>query len=568
MCLLQSSISTLVITLSLITRSLAEDELASASPTEGPRGCRGKKYMVRDQLEHPYPDKLVGEDYETTLADQRGGSSIFGPYRVKDQAGARAAKCNELGFAGGYPCRNVDLLSMLDTNELAAAFPTGSFYNALNDIWGWTDPVSKREFSIVGLRRGTAFVEITDPYNPRYLGVLPASAPATFWRDMKVMDHYALIVSDVSKHGMQIFDMQHLLNATENTLWSEDAHYDEFGNAHNIFVNEDSGFAYAVGSNTCNGGLHMIDVNDPMNVFFAGCFSEDGYVHDAQCVIYDGPDTTYTGREICFCANEDSIAVVDVTDKSDPQIISNVFYDQRGYTHQGWLTEDKQYFIFNDELDENYGIAPKTRTHLMDVKNLSNISYVGYHSGRTAAIDHNLYVKGDFVYQANYRAGLNVLKMNGDKFEESGYFDIFPMSDSNSFNAAWSTYPYHESGVVTVSGIEQGLFILKFNSRKQCVDTSLRFKVFWNDRQITRDCFWIGNRATVQRCNLEGVSAACPVTCNKCDTCEDTTVRFKVFWNGRQVTRDCTWIGNRATIQRCNLEGVSAACPVTCGVCG
>eukprot|EP00551_Chaetoceros_affinis_P020199 CAMPEP_0203719360 /NCGR_PEP_ID=MMETSP0092-20131115/3426_1 /ASSEMBLY_ACC=CAM_ASM_001090 /TAXON_ID=426623 /ORGANISM="Chaetoceros affinis, Strain CCMP159" /LENGTH=355 /DNA_ID=CAMNT_0050598751 /DNA_START=90 /DNA_END=1158 /DNA_ORIENTATION=- len=305
---------------------------------------------------------------------------------------------------------------------------------------------------------------------------------------MKVMDHYALIVSDVSKHGMQIFDMQHLLNATENTLWSEDAHYDEFGNAHNIFVNEDSGFAYAVGSNTCNGGLHMIDVNDPMNVFFAGCFSEDGYVHDAQCVIYDGPDTTYTGREICFCANEDSIAVVDVTDKSDPQIISNVFYDQRGYTHQGWLTEDKAYFVFGDELDEYYGVAPKTRTHVMNVKSLSNMFYIGYHEGRTTAIDHNLYVKGDFVYQANYRAGLNVLKIKGKRneyFEEVGYFDIFPESDSNQYNGAWSTYPFHESGVVTISGIEQGIFVVKYNFRDQCMEEAFKKLTAMNGKRFT-----------------------------------------------------------------------------------
>ncbi len=173
---------------------------------------------------------------------------------------------------------------MLDVDELHAGFTVqNDTNNALNDIWGWTDDTSSnsngREFSIVGLKRGTAFVEITDPYNPKYLGVLPASADAILLRDIKVIDHYALIVSDIDYHGMQIFDLNRLLTASENTLWTEDVHYSEFGSAHNIFVNEDTGFAYAVGSNTCSGGLHIVDVNDPLNPTFAGCFSDDGYVH-------------------------------------------------------------------------------------------------------------------------------------------------------------------------------------------------------------------------------------------------------------------------------------------------
>ncbi len=165
---------------------------------------------------------------------------------------------------------------MLDLNELH----TVQSPNELNDIWGWTDPSSGREFSIVGSASGAIFVEITDPYNPIILGVLPTKTVNSGWRDIKVLDHYALVISEASNHGMQIFDLHHLLtNATATTLWTEDAHYGQFGSAHNVFVNEDTGFAYAVGSNTCGGGLHVVDMNSPLSPNFAGCFSEDGYVH-------------------------------------------------------------------------------------------------------------------------------------------------------------------------------------------------------------------------------------------------------------------------------------------------
>jgi hypothetical protein len=47
----------------------------------------------------------------------------------------------------------------------------------------------------------------------------------------------------------------------------------------------------------------MIDINDPKDPTYAGCFQDHGYVHDTQCVVYEGPDRRYHGREICFNSN-------------------------------------------------------------------------------------------------------------------------------------------------------------------------------------------------------------------------------------------------------------------------
>jgi hypothetical protein len=59
----------------------------------------------------------------------------------------------------------------------------------------------------------------------------------------------------------------------------------------------------------------MVDIREPLSPKFAGCYSDDGYCHDAQCVNYKGPDARYKGHEICFAYNEDSLTLVDVTDK-------------------------------------------------------------------------------------------------------------------------------------------------------------------------------------------------------------------------------------------------------------
>jgi len=170
----------------------------------------------------------------------------------------------------------------------------------------------------------------------------------------------------------------------------------------------------------------------------------------------------YDGKEVCFACNEDTITIVDVTNKNNIQLLSRTGYANDRYTHQGWLTEDRKRFFFNDELDEYYGGASKTRTHIMNVEDLINPEYLGYHIGRTAAIDHNLYVHDDLCYQANYRAGLNILRIGDPNLEEVGFFDIYPSSDAARFNGAWSVYPYFPSGNVVVSGIEQGLFVLRY----------------------------------------------------------------------------------------------------------
>ncbi|MFP6630912.1 MAG: Ig-like domain-containing protein, partial [Myxococcota bacterium] len=71
--------------------------------------------------------------------------------------------------------------------------------------------------------------------------------------------------------------------------------------------------------------------------------------------------------------------------------------------------------------------------------------------------DHNLYVVGDFVYQANYEAGLRILKIEdlaqADLCEVAS-FDVFPASNSKQFNGSWNVYPFFASGVVAINAIE------------------------------------------------------------------------------------------------------------------
>lgn len=271
---------------------------------------------------------------------------------------------------------------------------------------------------------------------------------------MKVINNHAFIVSEEAGHGMQVYDLTQLRGKSSFSQLQESQHYARVGNSHNIVSNEASNTIFIVGAtrgsypDKCNGGLHMIDVSDPKNPKFLGCFGDDGYVHDAECVFYKGPDSRYTGKEICFCYNEDTLTIVDVTQKSSPTLVSKAGYTGAAYTHQGWLLEDHSALLLDDEQDEQRTLDGYTITYFWDVADLENPILRSRYYSSERAIDHNQYIRDGYTYQSNYEAGLRILKINKADWslDEKAYFDVYPQIEGSVvFRGSWSNYPYFAS---------------------------------------------------------------------------------------------------------------------------
>ncbi|WP_420571546.1 choice-of-anchor B family protein [Kordia sp.] len=372
----------------------------------------------------------------------------------------------ENGFAGEYPCDGYDLMSHISLDTFGAVRG--------NDSWGWTDPQTGREYALIGTNENASFVDITNPTDPIYLGNLPTATVASNWRDIKVYNNHAFIVSEAPGHGMQVFDLTRLRTVTNPPqVFTADALYDGFGSAHNIVINEESGFAYAVGAMTLDdstasfdGGPHFVNIQNPTNPIAAGGYPDDAYSHDAQVVTYNGPDTEHVGKEILIGSNTNEVVIIDITDKNNPIQLSTIEYTNIGYTHQGWFTVDQRYFILGDELDElNFGF--NTRNIVFDFEDLDNPSVKMTYTGPTAAIDHNGYTKGDTFFLANYTAGVRMLDISnigGSQIQEEGFFDTYPMNDDAIFRGVWNVYPYFESGNIIISDINSGLFIIRKNN--------------------------------------------------------------------------------------------------------
>ncbi|MGB5369645.1 MAG: choice-of-anchor B family protein [Flavobacteriaceae bacterium] len=363
------------------------------------------------------------------------------------------------GMAGIYPCNGFDLVGAISLSGFNAS--------SGNDSWGWTDTASGKEYALMGLDNGTAFVDISDNENFIYLGKLPTATTSSSWRDIKVYQDHAFIVSEANGHGMQVFDLTKLRNVENPPVtFSADARFTGFGNCHNVVINEATGFAYAVGTardDAFNGGVHFIDIQNPKTPLAAGGYGADGYTHDAQVVRYMGQDIDHAGKEIFIGANENRVVIVDVTDKLNPTEISTINYPNIGYTHQGWFSEDQQYFILGDELDEiNLGF--KSRTLIFDLADLDNPVLHDTYLGATSAIDHNGYVNGNEYYLANYTAGIRVLDISGiteKNIVEEGFFDTHPETDNAAFEGVWSVYPFFASGKIVISDINRGLIVVK-----------------------------------------------------------------------------------------------------------
>ncbi|MEM9166715.1 MAG: choice-of-anchor B family protein [Planctomycetota bacterium] len=359
---------------------------------------------------------------------------------------------------GGFPSQNVTFLSQV---SLAQIDP-GS--NAGNDIWGYVSPTG-REIAIIGVESATGFVDVTDPVSPVILDTF--SSPTSPWRDIKVLGSTAYVVSEGGGH-IQIFDLSDVDNG--NVINRGFTNFGGSSASHNIVINEDSGYIYRVGGGS-NLGLRAYTVgtnglpgstNNPVQ----SLSQSNLYVHDAQIVTYDsGP---YAGREIAFLCSgfgngesDTALRIYDVTNKSSIVELGTVRYPGRRYAHQGWLSEDRRYFYLNDELDEGQSVNTTTM-HIINVEDIENPFYVrGWSNGNTAR-DHNLYVKGNYIYASNYRSGLRIHDISDPENPvEVAWIDTFPSNNGRGFDGAWSNYPFFPSGNIIISDIQQGLIVVR-----------------------------------------------------------------------------------------------------------
>jgi len=351
-----------------------------------------------------------------------------------------------------FESQGMELLCHIDLPAFGNAGGNG------NSCWGWVSPAG-REYAIMGLNNKVAFVDITDPRNP----VVRATVAHTnsLWADVKTYQHYCY-VSNEAGGGIQVIDIAQLdsgvatfvRNVTTNGL----------NNTHTLAVDEASGFLYTAGSTSVTnsrGGPVAWSLADPSNPTFAGQWGVR-YTHECQVVTYtSGP---YAGKQICFAFNESSgMAVIDVTDKANMITMSVTPYPGVTYCHQGWLSPDQRFVYINDEIDGPAQGVPPTLTRVLNVENLSAPFLAGtFTSATPTSTDHNLYLRDNLLYEANYHSGLRVFDVTSPLAPvEFAYFDTYPEDNASGYDGLWNNYPFLPSRNIVLSDIDRGMFVVR-----------------------------------------------------------------------------------------------------------
>jgi choice-of-anchor B domain-containing protein len=362
-----------------------------------------------------------------------------------------------------FTSNNVQLLGWKPLAEFNASTASG------NDCWGYTSP-SGREYAILGLDNGTGFVEITDPGTPEIVGFI--GGVVSLWRCIKVYGNYAYAGSE-GGGNVQIFNLTNIDSGSVTLVGSVGGTCTSA--THTLAVDTTSGFLYrAGGGGTCGGvpqGLQIYSLANPAAPVLVGQWNTGRYVHEAQVETWDvaGP---HFGKQIALCFSETSsgggdprLTILDVTNKAAIVQLSSIPYTGGAFSHQGWTSANKQHLYLNDELDD--GTFGGARTRIFSIANLAAPSYLGFFSAGAPSIDHNLYVKGNRIFEGNYRSGLRVFDNTVPTAPTLiGFFDTYPEDDAQEFNSLWSNYPFFASGTVIGGDIEKGLFVWRVGPPK------------------------------------------------------------------------------------------------------
>ncbi len=375
------------------------------------------------------------------------------------------ASLASLATAQTFPSDKVRLIRQFTLSQLGAG--------SGNTCWGYVSP-SGREYILMGLDNKTTIVEVTDNENPRIVTSV-AHSTGGIWSDIKTYRNAMYVSTENSASGIQVIDLGNIDNGVATLVRTIPSP----GRNHTIHVDEVSGFLYTCGSRDGTGTTTVFSLTNPLNPVRVGANSlTNVYQHETQVHTYtSGP---YAGRQIFFGGGEGrGLEIWDVTNKNAPVLIRRVAYQFVGYCHQGWLSADKRYFYVNDEFDE-FENNLTSRTLVFDVSVLETADLVSTYTTGRRSVDHNLYLKNDFVFKSNYSSGLWIYDANDNPLQPRycGFFDTFPADDRVDFVGAWGNYPFLPSGVVAISDINRGLFIVDVSDATRVVAQTNAFRAF------------------------------------------------------------------------------------------
>lgn len=315
----------------------------------------------------------------------------------------------------------------------------------------WGLAVNDHEYAILGGARHVLIFDVTTPTDPQLVGKFEGTT-TTVWREFKSYKNRVYAVSDATTEGMMIFDFSNAPDTIVRTYFSNEF----FNSSHTITLDTVSGRIYLNGTNVANQGLLVLDVSqDPDQPTVLGAFPlPGGYIHDS-----------YVRNDVVYASSGfNGYYVYDFSEITNPVTLAS-FGGTGGYHHNSWLSSDGLYAYCTEEIPSG---RPVMILDLSDIGD-ANIDLAGTFldqflpQASVNAIPHNVYIRGNLLFNSQYEDGLLVYDISNPKVPELvAYYDTHPQNTQyNTYYGCWGNYPWLPSGTIIAGDMQNGLQLLK-----------------------------------------------------------------------------------------------------------
>jgi len=338
--------------------------------------------------------------------------------------------------------------------------PKSSIGQIWNDLTGYYDSTSQREYIIAGATDSIYFFDVTNPAKIKLCAVAFGNNRNMINRDFECYSNYVYCVSDNGAFGsLQVFNLKYLPDTVTKVYDSDSI----AANTHSIFINQKSKRLYLCGNRFKTGGRSGIDVvslQNPEKPIKIGRLkipvTADGAeffrtVHE----IYQRNDTIYASAEYY------GLWIFDLNDLGNQKLLGIIKdYPFNGYNHNSWVSPNGKYIVFTDEVPQG---LPLKIFKLDDFNNAKLVTTFGNaNSGKSTP--HNPYWIGDFIYVSYYHDGFYIFNAKDpENVYTEGWFNTSPVPPTSyeGFAGNWGLYPFLPSGNIALLDMQYGLFMVK-----------------------------------------------------------------------------------------------------------
>ncbi len=330
----------------------------------------------------------------------------------------------------------------------------GDKYSA---CWGWTQPVTNKEYAIACSKSGTYWVDVTNPASPTICAFAAGTSTNGTWRETKTYQNYCYVVSDDGgSNTFQIFDMS-ALPSTITMVYNSQA---LFKRGHACWVDGNklyvSGITY---SNNTTSSMNVYSLATPSAPVLLRRLNQDynfiTYVHD----MHVRNDTVFAS-----CGNQGLyVFKFNTGTNTFTQLGSLTTYTGSGYNHATSWTPNGQTLVMMDEVPASLPVK------IVNVSNLANMQVLATTNQFTATTPHNPWVvSNQYCFASSYQEGTQLYDIsNPSNPVLAGFFDTFYQGGGNTgnwggdaYSGQWSLYPFFPSKNIFALDMSNGLFML------------------------------------------------------------------------------------------------------------